>query len=168
MRPQRPGWLAAASFPLLLGLFALARPGHAQAGPPAAPEPGALAMFCAQTLDDSYGHNLWSGENLKESTGAQLMELKWLPTPGEEQRGTIECIYAPRFLRWAYPKLSSRFQVLRPDAPGWMRPTPTLDWLLCSGATMTHFDPSQCPFVPAEPLPPPDHGAAPFGSMNRN
>ena len=163
MRPQRPGWLAAASFPLLLGLFALARPGHAQAGPPAAPEPGALAMFCAQTLDDSYDRKLWFGEDLKESTGAQLMELKWLPVPGTEQRGTIECIYAPRFSRWAYPKLHSRFQVFRPDAPGWMRPSPTVDWLLCSGATMTHFDAGQCHFLPAEPLPPPGHGAAPFG-----
>ena len=167
MKPLRPGWLVAASIPLLAGLLAMPRPGHAQSalpsGPPGAQDPGKLAMFCMQTLDDSYDRNLWFGEDLKESAGAQLMELKWLPVPGREQRGTIECIYAPRFSRWPYPKLHGRFQAFRPDAPGWMRPSPTVDWLLCSGATMTHFDASQCPFLPAEPLPLADQAATPFG-----
>ncbi|MDE2121219.1 MAG: hypothetical protein KGJ64_11035, partial [Betaproteobacteria bacterium] len=77
----------------------------------------------------------------------------------EADTGRIACVYAPSMSRQPYPTLSSRFGAHRPGTPGWMRPTERVDWLLCSGATMTRFETTCCPFVPAGPLPPPEAAA---------
>ncbi len=168
MKPPRPGWLQAASVLLIATLFAAPRPSHAQGDTPSVQhtEPPALPppMFCAPTGERDHDRDLWADTDLDKSPATQLMELKWIPTRDDEQLGTIDCVYAPSVSRVPYPTLHSRFLVKRPVTPGWMRPSPTVDWLLCSGATMTHFDASQCPFVPAEPLPGPGRDASPFGA----
>lgn len=168
MTPRRPGWLQAASVLLLATLFAASRPSHAQGETPNAHRTESAAvpspMFCAPTGERDYDRDLWTDTDLDKSPGTQLMELKWIPARDDEQVGTIDCVYAPNISRIPYPTLHSRFVVERPVTPGWMRPSPTVDWLLCSGATMTHFDARQCPFVPAEPLPGPDRKHSPFGA----
>lgn len=116
-------------------------------------------MYCPARVDRSYDRQLWTAEHVEADTDSRLMEVQWDPDDGETDTGLIACVYAPAMSRQPYPTLHGRFSAHRPDAPGWMRPTEGADWLLCSGATMTRFETTCCPFVPAGPLPPPPAAA---------
>ena len=119
----------------------------------------ASGMLCPSEVDASYSHGWWEGEAIDASTHAPLMEIIWTPgTAGDV--GSIACRYAPHMSRFPMPTLRSRFEVLKPDSstyPSWHEEvTRGQPWMLCSGATMEHFDPAGCPFEPAGPLPPPN------------
>lgn len=127
--------------------------------------PHAQATYCPATTAASHPEELWEATNFDSGHATQLMELKWLPeAQAGQDLGRIACLFAPPISRYPYPQLLSRFLVSKPITPGWMRPSPNVDWLLCSGATMTRFDPSQCPFEPAHALPTKEDGVSPFGA----
>lgn len=157
---------------LLLAGTWLSAGASAATSPAAARE--ALPTYCPDTSESSHPRELWSETNYDSRHDTALMELQWFPEPGSEQDlGRIVCSYAPWISRMPLPRLTSRFLVRKPVTPGWMYPAPQYDWLLCSGATMTEFEPRKCPFVPVDEEAPsaprgsapddgPDAGVSPF------
>lgn len=120
-------------------------------------------MLCPAMTNGERPAGAWSTRHYDPAHPTALMEIGWYPEPdASSDRGRIECVYAPYFSRFPYPRLIGEFPVQRPVTPGWMRPSPTVDWLLCSGATMTHFDTTQCPFVPVAAPPQPGRTESPF------
>lgn len=144
-------------------LAALACAALAAAAAPRARAAEPAPMVCPAMTNDERPAGTWSTRNYDAAHPTALMEIGWYPEPDpSSDRGRIECVYAPYFSRFPYPRLIAGFPVQRPVTPGWMRPAPNDDWLLCSGATMTHFDTTQCPFVPVEAPPEPGRTESPF------
>lgn len=118
-------------------------------------------QVCPQAIEPlgSFDPALWVA-NLQPRAGGPrptpVEEVRWIPLPDDPSRtlGYVECAGNAWHSGFPAPTLRTRFAVYRPQAADpqsspWVAPTATDTWMLCSGATMQHFDVAQCSFTPA-------------------
>jgi hypothetical protein len=106
----------------------------------------ALPRTCPARTASAHSSTLWEAVHWFPGVDTALMEVRWIPDAAAGA-GHIECSYATDRQHFAhFPTLRSRFAVLPPDGPGWVRASQREDWWLCSPAPGEPFRADRCSF----------------------